>query len=175
MLSAPKRFRAINRVVTGFGIRMLCPGVFESSELGKAQGIAMIIERLGGEVLLLQSKERTGDIGVVVVKLEDLGRGYRSYLVEIAKRFGLPVLYAIVRGCLAALLPSARELESFRSYLMATIKKDEVLALSQATIIRYSDREKLSSIARRCFATVRCRSAFDKAGLSLEELLGRWY
>ncbi len=176
VLSVPKRVRVVDKAMIGLGVHKLCPGVFESSELSKARGISMLIERLGGETMLLgmQSEEAVGSTGVVVVKPKDLGKGYRSYLVEIAKRFGLPIPYAVVRGCLTALLPSARELESLRSYLMAAAEKDEILVLSQAAIVRYSDRGKLPNIARRCFAVPLCRNAFDKAGLSLEDLLARW-
>ncbi len=176
LLSVPKRVKVVDKAMIGLGVRKLCPGVFESSELSKARGILMLIERLGGETMLLgmQPEEDVGSIGVVVVKPKDLGKGYRSYLVEIAKRFGLPILYAVVRGCLAALLPNMRELESLRTYLMAAAEKDEILVLSSATIIRYSDREKLLNIARRCFSSPLCRSAFDKAGLSLGDLLARW-
>ena len=180
MVSAPKSIKIVNRVIEGLRIQMVCRGVFESVDRGKAQLFTMLIERLGGSAMLLKvvddecEEEHSKCIGIAVIEPKDIKKGYRLYLIEIVKRFGIPLMYSVSRGCISALLPSAKEVEALRSYLRTVISGDERFIVSKATILRRCDLEKLPRLAKHCFSVSLCRKSFDKVGITLEDVLYRW-
>jgi len=179
MVSAPKSIKIVNRVIEGLKMQMVCRGVFESVDRGKAQLFTMLIERLGGSAMLLKivdecEEEHDKCIGVAVIEPKDVRKGYRLYLVEMVKRFGIPIMYSVSRGCISALLPSAKEVEALRSYLRTVVSGDERFIVSKAMILRRCDLEKLPRLAKHCFSVLLCRKSFDKVGITLEDVLHRW-
>lgn len=180
LVSAPKTIKVVNRALKGLKIRMVCQGVFESIDWGKAQLFTMLVERLGGNAMLLKivdekCEEEYGKcIGVAIIESKDVRKGYNLYLIEMVKRFGIPLMYSVSRGCISALIPSAKEVEFLKSYLRTVLSKDERFIMSKAMILRRCDIEKLPHLVKHCFSISLCRKSFDKVGITLEDVFYRW-
>ena len=167
-----KSKRIVERIARGLEATTLCADVFCVPK-EKAKAMAMVVERLGGSMLILDKSEGSG-LGLVIGVVKDFSRFIRYTLVQALKYGAMYIPTPTRRGCAAVLFPSHNDAVRFVERERAAVQILELKVVGSYTPLRLRDQSEVARLIRVLPRLAEFRAIMRKAFVDLEYLESRW-